>query len=121
MRKLIVAFVMLFSVFALAETVVSDKLYMPVDGGGYIVLSVAECEKSYKDEYPFKAHAENDDGSIALEGCWTRPEERPGMTPRILVRLDDGELGSFGDKLFSPVRKRWTNTNNPYREGYNPF
>lgn len=121
MKNVIIAFIMMFSVSAFAETIMSDKLYMPVDGGGFIVLTVTDCEKSYKDEYPNRAYAENEDGTIAFEGCWNRPEERPGMTPRIMVRLDDGEVGSFGQKLFSPIRKRWTDSNNPYRQGYNPF
>ena len=95
----------------------SKELYMPNESGGYIVLTLEECQIPAAKAKGFDSRAyatESDtDKPATHEGCWDSPDassapRAPGVKIIPLVNLwFDGDVVFFPQTHFSPEKKRW--------------
>ena len=110
----IAALALLVSLSAFADE--PKEMYMPNDSGGYIVLTLEAC-KLGQAEYAYRAYAtETETGPSAHEGCWTRhsdPMYDQIAESMVSTYWGPGLMASFRQKLFSPVKERWTDDKNP--------
>lgn len=102
MKKHLAAFLLALSLTASAETVTINvpEIYMPTDGNAYVALTVQPCHlEEYKETYPFRAYAEEEDGT-KHEGCYKQWEEVFNT-----VWMDSPNLiYTFHQSLFLPVK-----------------
>ena len=122
--KQLAVLLLLFSTHALsADYSKSKELYMPNESGGYVVLTVEQCQlpEARSKGFDSRAYATETDtaDSIIHEGCWNSPDtsaapRAPGVTIIPLVNLwFDGDIVFYPQNMFGPERKRWNVTDQP--------
>lgn len=96
------------------------EMYMPNESGGYVVLTIENCQFPQATQLGFdhRAYATETDSEkpATHEGCWNSPDTReapnvPGVTIIPLVNLwFDGDIVTYPQHLFGPEKRRWDET-----------
>ena len=115
MKKFLTVVAVVFSLPVAAETNL-DKLYMPNDAGGFVVLTLDTCKESANQLFPHHTYATDGNGNIIETGCWQSPDASnaveqspPGAKIIYLFNLwYSGNVYSLPQNYFSPKQERWT-------------